>query len=249
MTLCIAWIEQESERIVALSDRRSSVAGMYNDRVAKIHTFLDANMFIMWEGETVYAKQILEAVTNLMVSQPSLGCRISTAKEIFERVLTRINDHWKRIHFNHYVPRPPPHGLSFIVGLFDYEEGRPLLQRVIRESDGGSWLPNDESTHTPSVHVPLFIVGSAVGVVNRYSVGRGILQPSTLADALRDALISDGSVGGVPQVVTLDRRGIVEYGIRKNGVPYVGGYEVERSIPLDRTIVFLDYGNLIPPQR
>ena len=248
MTLCLAWVERD-RRIVALSDRRSSVAGTNVDVVAKVHTFPQTNMLMMWEGNTAAAKQVVDAIRNLFLTQPGLDCRTAPASEIIESTLLRINEFWDGIHIEPIRgidTKPKADELSFILGAYDYEADRPLLTRVGRESDNQPWVANDCSTHLGSVHQPFFAIGDKSTVIDDYSEGKGVLLASTLGDALRDAIRQGVTVGGIPQVVTLDRRGSVEFGVERDGVRYVGGYSISKEAKVDRMIRFVEYENLIP---
>ena len=96
------------------------------------------------------------------------------------------------------------------------------------------------------MHQPFFAIGDKSTVIDDYSEGKGVLLASTLGDALRDAIRQGVTVGGIPQVVTLDRRGSVEFGVERDGVRYVGGYSISKEAKVDRMIRFVEYENLIP---
>ena len=248
MTLCIAWIESVAgqERIVAVSDRRVT-GGACIDLVPKIHLFDKANCLLCWEGDTNYIPHLIQATRSLLDSDPSLSAEVVTSEQLLDAIMKRMNHFWKSItNLPQGQQKPNPDDIgSFIFGCYDYDRSVAVLQSIWLDPTALKWEIRSVNHIESGSHLKFRYIGSGGSYVES-TVKLAAITPAYLIAAFKDAMTYDHSVGGIPQVVVLDRRGCVSYGIQKNGKKYIDGFELSPQDVISKTVQFLDYDDLQP---
>ncbi len=248
MTLCIAWIDSrpKNERLIAISDRLVTGGGDLNF-VPKIRSFDRPNVLFCWEGETRYILHLLELLADFFKSHPKVCCEQTAAQEIERVVCSTINDFWQRFsNYNKVEEKPPPSDIgSFIFGCFDYSTERIVVRIIVYDYANDQWQSQAPSSLPAASPFKYAYIGSGREFVRRVET-YSTISPTSLVAALKDALIKDTSVGGISQVVVLDRRGAIHHGIIKEGKKYVDGIEVSNPEDLSMTIKFLEFDDLSP---
>ena len=250
MTLCITWTvatDDAGYRMFAVSDRRGN-CGDTIDFVPKIFSFIRQNCLFCWEGAHDVAFPMLENIRLLLDGDRMLSSEQLGAQIFLDRILFRMNYLWQEWDFSDPSDRRKSDICSFILGAYDYDNERVFVSHI--HNVDGSW----ESTvlHTKEgTLLNLKAIGSkaALSHFDRHTKGQ-VLTPSgvmnCLVAAIEDLGIND--VGGIPQIVTLDRRGIESFGTIADDDFYIDGFKVDQN-KISKRIRFIKHGEVAPARR
>ncbi len=225
MTLCVAWVRDipnVGPQLVLATDSRIT-GGLKYDHGAKLSVFNRRDCAICWHGATTFAYSFIGNARNDIDFSDALSTRATGIGAVAKRLIDVFNHLWQA-NLDDAESMFHDDEIGFIFGGYDYQLHE--VQAWLMEQDPANKRLLTLRKIAPEGLVRGVFVGSGAGAAVAL-VPKARDHFDVLIKVIDDEAVHD--VGGMPQVVTVDRRGSEAIGIEKDGRRYLFGKLVNSS--------------------
>ena len=224
MTLCLAWSRQVpvlGSQLLMATDSMVT-GGLDFPHSVKLFPFARNDCAICWEGEAFFPYAMIANIRNDIDYSDVLSGASTDIRGVAQRALSIINDLWSA-NLADPQSRCKDDNFSFIFAGYSHREQIALAWHINRPNG------QQQAFELQPLQLPApYYIGSGKPNAEELATSHPTLRPEEILQrVIDDPNVRD--VGGPPQLLTIDRRGVENVGIIVDGRRYLFGKELSSA--------------------